>query len=154
MHHEDTITRALQLYARSMMLIDPIRVERWGRLELTLGQLRLMMLLRDRPGAPAGVLASELGVTPPTITGLVDRLVRQGLVRREEDRQDRRLVRNELTEMGLTVVGELERAGKAYLTEVFDHLSGEQLRQLSAGLEAFLEAAQGVSADAVLHASH
>lgn len=142
MSDNDTIERAVRLYVRSLGVVDPIRFQRWGEQDLTLAQLRLLMLLRARPGATAGALAAELRVTPPTITGLVDRLVRQHLVRREEDPLDRRLVRNELTDVGLAVVGEIERAGRAHLAEIFQRMGEDRLQQFVAGLEALIEAAE------------
>lgn len=148
MHDAGALERALRLYAHSVGIIDPIRLEQWGELDLTLAQLRVLMLLRNRPGATAGALAAELRVTPPTVTGLVDRLVRQRLVRREEDPLDRRLVRNELTDIGLTVVSEFERAGRAYLTNIFERLTPEQLQQLICALEALVAAAEDVGAHA------
>ncbi len=141
MDQSESIEQAVRLYVRSLGLVDPIRFQRWGEQDLTLAQLRLLMLLRARPGATAGALAAELRVTPPTITGLVDRLVRQRLVRREEDPLDRRLVRNELTDVGLAVVGEIERAGRAYLAEIFSRMGEERLQQFVSGLEALIEAA-------------
>jgi DNA-binding MarR family transcriptional regulator len=99
-------------------------------------------MLRATPGAPAGVLAENLRVTPPTVTGLVDRLVRSGAVRREEDPKDRRLVRNTLTERGQEVLGEVEREGRTFLGQLFERLSPEQLSRLVESLEALVVAAE------------
>jgi len=87
------------------------------------------------------VLAEQLRVTPPTVTGLVDRLVRMGVVRREEDSRDRRLVRNVLTERGQEVLGEVEREGRAFLTQLFERLSDGQLAHLAESLEVLVAAA-------------
>src|SRR3990170_2819298 len=141
MQDQETLDKAMRLYARALGIVDALRVQMWKQLDITVTQLRVLFILRERPGAPAGFLAERLRVTPPTVTGLVDRLVRMGFVRREEDPGDRRLVRNFLTQRGLRVVGEVEREGRAFLSRVFDGLSPEQMDRLVAALEDLVAAA-------------
>jgi DNA-binding MarR family transcriptional regulator len=136
----------MRLYVRTVGIIDPLRVRTWKELELTVTQLRVLLILRETPGAPAGLLAENLRVTPPTVTGLVDRLVRMGVVRREEDSKDRRLVRNVLTDRGQEVLGEVEREGRAFLTQLFERLSAEQLSNLVESLDALTTAADTLPA--------
>lgn len=145
MHDPETLEKAMGLYLRTAGIIDPFRMRTWKGLELTVTQLRVLFVLRQNPGAPAGVLAERLRVTPPTVTGLVDRLVRSGAVRREEDPKDRRLVRNVLTERGQEVLGEVEREGSTFLTELFERLSAEQFSGLVESLEALVAAADELS---------
>src|SRR5206468_978393 len=97
---------------------------------LTVPQLRLLWTLRDEDGLPVGALAEHLGVNPSTITGHVDRLVRQGLVRREEDTSDRRIVRNYLTELGTVTVTALARIVGAFMFKIFRRLDDEQIQRL------------------------
>jgi DNA-binding MarR family transcriptional regulator len=142
MHNPELLEKAMGLYVRTAGIIDPFRMRTWKGLELTVTQLRVLLMLRATPGAPAGVLAENLRVTPPTVTGLVDRLVRSGAVRREEDPNDRRLVRNALTERGQEVLGEVEREGRTFLGQLFERLSPEQLSRLVESLEALVAAAE------------
>jgi len=142
MQDQETLDKAMRLYARALGIVDALRVQMWKQLDITVTQLRVLFILRERPGAPAGFLADRLRVTPPTVTGLVDRLVRMGFVRREEDPEDRRLVRNYLTDRGLRVVGEVEREGRAFLGTVLNRLTAEQLDRLVAALEDLVAAAE------------
>jgi DNA-binding MarR family transcriptional regulator len=96
--------------------------------------MRLLWTLRDDDGQPVGALAEHLGVNPSTITGHVDRLVRQGLVRREEDADDRRIVRNFLTDAGAETVGVIRRIAGAYIVNILKRLDGDQLERLEASL--------------------
>jgi DNA-binding MarR family transcriptional regulator len=141
MHDPETLEKAMDLYLRAASIIDPIRVRAWKELELTVTQLRVLFLLREAPGMPAGALAENLRVTPPTVTGLVDRLVRMGVVKREEDPKDRRLVRNVLTGQGEEALGEVEREGRAFLTQIFERISAGQLSCLVDSLEGLVAAA-------------
>lgn len=142
MNRADWAERALRLYSRAIGLIDPVRLHAWADLGLTMPTLKVLYRLRDDPGTPAGVLATQLGVTPSTVTGLVDRLVRQDLVRREEDPSDRRLVRNFLTVEGLQTIGDLERRSRALITGILAELDEDELAQLIQALSALLDAAE------------
>lgn len=132
--------RAFYLLARTISHLDPGRLEAWVGLGLTMTQVRVLFILRREPGASAGGLAEALNVTPSTLTRIVDRLVSNGLVRREADEDDRRLVRHRLSEKGARAVEELERGGRARLNEVMDRLSADQLDRLVAALEDFTAA--------------
>ena len=92
-------------------------------------------------GLPVGALAEHLGVNPSTITGHVDRLVRQGLVRREEDSIDRRIVRNYLTAEGAVTVGAVRRIAGMYVINILKRLDDGQLARLEAALADLTHAA-------------
>lgn len=138
------IEEALQLYGRALALSDPSRLEAWVGLGLTLTQIRVLYVLRQDGGSPAGFLAERLRVTPPTLTRIVDRLARLGLVRRREDDEDRRLVRHYLTARGSETLAELERTGRAFLTEILRQLPREKLERLLCALEDLSQAAEAV----------
>jgi DNA-binding MarR family transcriptional regulator len=67
------------------------------RMEATLGitgpQRLVLRIVTDRPGLSAGELARIVHLHPSTITGILERLVRKGLLTRERDRRDNRRVR-------------------------------------------------------------
>lgn len=73
-------------------------------------------------GAPTGETVTGLAETcllqQPTMTKLLDRMVRDGLVRRAQDARDRRVVRVELTQRGESIALELVRAAKQHEVEV------------------------------------
>jgi DNA-binding MarR family transcriptional regulator len=60
--------------------------------DLSLPQLHLIMMLRAQKRASISELASLLGVSSPSVSAMVDRLVERGLLRREPDPADRRRV--------------------------------------------------------------
>jgi len=57
--------------------------------------------------APRGITQSELaqflGVSPAHVTGIIDQMERDHLVRRRRDREDRRVVRVQTTRVGLHI---------------------------------------------------
>jgi DNA-binding MarR family transcriptional regulator len=66
-----------------------------ARLGIGRSDLRAVNLLESGPVAQ-GVIARELGLTPPTVTALIDRLETHGLVRRTPHPTDRRVTLVEL----------------------------------------------------------
>lgn len=144
--------KAFHLFGRMITRLDPGRLEDWVGLGLTMTQLRLLFLLRNEDGIPASTLAERLGVTPSTLTRIVDRVVRQGLVRRQSDHGDRRLVRHHLTASGARTVEELERAGRARMNEVMDRLSDAQMERLVEALEELLAALDAQEAEELARA--
>jgi DNA-binding MarR family transcriptional regulator len=121
-------------YGDAIGIIDSLRIKGWSEDGLTIPQMRLLWALRDEDGLPVGTLAEHLGVNPSTITGHVDRLVRMGMVRREEDPADRRIVRNYLTEQGATTVGTLRRIAGTYIINILKHLTDDELDRLHVAL--------------------
>jgi DNA-binding MarR family transcriptional regulator len=143
----EQLRRVAMLYGDAVGIVDTLRIKGWSEDGLTIPQMRLLWELRDEDGQPVGALADHLGVNPSTITGHVDRLVRQGLVRREEDAADRRIVRNFLTEDGLTTVTALLRIAGVYVINILRRLDDAQLTRLEAALADLNGAAEDARAD-------
>ena len=142
---DDAIKKAAHHLGYATTMFDPLRFRAWAELGLTTAQLRVMFLLRDMPGVTAGELATRLKVTPPTISGIVDRLVRLELVRREFDPADRRLVRNHLTADGSAACSRLERGADLFTHRIMREMAPADLDALTRGLEAFIEASKLVA---------
>lgn len=141
----NTAEEVLKELAAQRAIFDPFRFRAWAELGLTTAQLRLMFLLRENPGVTAGELAARLSVTPPTISGIVDRLVRLGLVRRDDDPNDRRLVRNYLTERGDAACTRLQEGGEQFTRRILVEMSERELDALLMGLRAFSKASDYVA---------
>jgi DNA-binding MarR family transcriptional regulator len=68
--------------------------------DITLGQLRLLFLLRHEGALPMGRIADVFDLTPAASTGFVGRIERHGLVERRHRSDDRRVVECVLTDAG------------------------------------------------------
>lgn len=140
------LEEAFQLLARTIVRSDPSRLETWAGVGLTMTQLRVLFFVRTNEGASAGTLAESLQVTPSTLTRIMDRLVRNHLVDRRVDDDDRRLVRHYLTASAHEMVGEIERTGREQLYSVFREMSPEQLDRLISALHDLAAAADAAEA--------
>ncbi|WP_248958494.1 MarR family winged helix-turn-helix transcriptional regulator [Sphaerisporangium perillae] len=99
-------------------------------LNLTMQQLKVALILAGRGSVPGQELATALGTGLGTVTGIVDRLVAQGLVARREDPSDRRIRRVELTDAGRRMTEELIDAGMTGYRRLLDRLDTGTLRDL------------------------
>lgn len=88
------IIRAVALYSRELQRSR----------NLTTTQLATLRQLARRGPVSAGDLARAISVSQATITGVLDRLERPGLIQRRRDPRDRRRVVVELTAAGGDVV--------------------------------------------------
>ncbi len=136
---------ALVELGASMAIFDPLRIRVWSELGLTTAQLRVLFDIRQTPGVTAGELATKLAVTPPTVSGIVDRLVRFELVERQEDPSDRRLVRNVLTEKGETTCSRFQKGAATFTRRILREMDEVDVQALVRGLAAMRKASEFVA---------
>jgi DNA-binding MarR family transcriptional regulator len=111
---------------------------------LTMRQLKVVMILSTIGSASGQDLAAELGVGLGTVTGIVDRLVAQGLVSRHEDPNDRRVRRVALTPAGTALIEQINFAGLEHMRKVMSHLDTETLRALDRVSRALRDVAERI----------
>jgi|SRR5579859_7506255 len=96
----------LRAYLDAVALTEALQARVWEEAELTLTQVRVLRKLGREP-MPLGQLGASMQLAPPSVTRLVDRLERRGLIERIRDDDDRRRVVARLTEEGRRVSGDL-----------------------------------------------
>ena len=82
-------------------------------------------------------LGERLLIRPPSVTGVIDRLVRARLVARTSSTGDHRVKLLELTPAGRELVETMHNAHDDKVTSLLGVLSGEEQKQLHALLEKF-----------------
>ncbi len=102
--------------------------------ELTLPQYRVLVFLAGR-GRPATHVAALLGVTPSTVTSVVDGLVTRELVERSSDPADRRRVVLSLTSTGHDAVQLGDQVVGAALDRLLTRLDPADAETALVGLE-------------------
>lgn len=93
---------------------------------LTLGYIK-----RNEKARPSDI-SKELGLTPPTVTHLVEKLVQKKLVERVLDDSDRRIIYLVITEKGKEVLKRANVEGQKLRRELFLKLNEEEREQLLA----------------------
>jgi DNA-binding MarR family transcriptional regulator len=108
---------------------------------LTMSQLKVMIILGRLGGTSGQDLARRTGVSLATLTGIVDRLVAQALVTRREDPRDRRVRRLELTPTGNDLVDRVITAGEEHHQRLLQRLDPAALEVVARAFDLILDAA-------------
>lgn len=113
---------------------------RFGRLfreyALTTSQYNVLRILRgEGKPMPCLEIAERMVQVVPAMTGLLDRLEAQELIRRERCTQDRRVVYVELTDKGLELLNRMDQPVRDLHKSLMGHLSAAELKELSRLLE-------------------
>jgi DNA-binding MarR family transcriptional regulator len=103
--HDDGQIGVVAALVLSSFLVDAVYAESGREHGLTPQQGQLLCVLMAQPYG-MGELGAMLGLAKSSLTGLVDRTERNGLVRREPDPQDARAVRVALTPQGSRLAAE------------------------------------------------
>jgi DNA-binding MarR family transcriptional regulator len=103
--------------------------------QLSVPQYRCLNFIDHRPGASISEVAGFLGVTLPTASALVDRLVRAGALAPRIAAEDRRRSQLHLTEAGAAQLAQIRLGARAELALLLAERSAEELSVLHAGLE-------------------
>lgn len=105
--------------------------------EVTLPQYNVLRILRG--AEPAGLICREISermiARDPDVTKLLDRLEDRGLVKRERQEKDRRVIVTRVTTAGLKLVNELDRPSLKLTEELLKHLGERKLKTLIQLLE-------------------
>jgi DNA-binding MarR family transcriptional regulator len=122
--------------------IVPIVPQDWLLTDLTMPQLKVMLILWREGPSRMSELASGLGVTLATATGVVDRLVEKDYIVREGLPGDRRVVICRLSNGGLEFMKALWMSGRIQIGRILGVMTPEQLKIVAQGTEVFIQAAR------------
>jgi len=107
----------------------------YGKYGLTSEKFGLLAAIKSRGPLRPSDLASLLERSPNSMSMLVDRMVKAGLVRRTRDRKDRRVVSVSLTEKGKAAVEPAIPAGWEFIHAILSTLEDNEQRDLANLLE-------------------
>lgn len=123
-----TVVEKMHSTVRGMLLANQFPIA-----NATVGgqQVRILFYLaRNHGGVSVKELAEKLNVTSGAVTQFIDALVEKNLVKREEDLNDRRLLRMRLTKQAKREFPDFIRAYFATVSRAFNSLSDKELATL------------------------
>ena len=132
-----------RVHDRAVGLVGPMPLPP----DLTMQQVRVLDHIAKDPGIAGHELGERLGVSAPTASGLIDRLVEKGLIVRVDDPDDRRVRRLQPTDLGLDVIRQMDSMFGRALGVVIKLLSLEDLDLLLKGSQAMLDALERAHAE-------
>lgn len=133
-----------QLHAAAMRLVPTLSVPG----DLTLRQLQVLAMLRRTPDATGQALAETMGVSTPTVSGLVDRVASKGWVDRRPDPEDRRRVLLRLTVEGEALLTGMESPAAGTRERLLARLDEDELADLARLLDRMREEMEALAAEA------
>lgn len=93
------------------------------KLKITMPQMAILNLLQIQKESRMTDLARNVGVTTAAMTGVVDKLVRDGYVLRASDPKDRRIVRVRPTARGQRLVEKINDKRRQMIMHMFGKIS-------------------------------
>lgn len=135
---------ALIAYLDAIALAEPVQAQLWQRARLTLTQASVLRNLRSGPQT-GGRLGELVGLSAASISRLVDRLERRGLVGRRRDTHDRRIVEVHLEPAGERLLGEVRVFKGSDLHHAVEAMSAEERRRLTTSLTRLVELTRDIA---------
>jgi len=108
-------------------------------LDLTASEINALANLADGRSRTVSQLGADVGSRPSTLTSVLDRLERRGLITRGAYANDRRAVLVKLTPDGRGTAATVRAAITSLERRALDRLPDDQLAGLRAGLQALTE---------------
>lgn len=139
---EKLIESTLALADRGFRELFAFMPKEWLSMDLTAGQLRALLLLYTNGPTRMSDISSALGVSMATATGVIDRIVERGIVVRESDPNDRRIVRCRVSREGEKLVSGLWLSWSERAKAMLKALDRPRLLAVKGFLEAMLEAGE------------
>jgi DNA-binding MarR family transcriptional regulator len=109
---------------------------------VTMAQLKVLMLLGAQPETGMSELATLLHLSLSTVSGLVDKLVENGLAARRTDEVDRRQVLISLTAQGGIFLDRFQELGKDTLRALLEQLSADEVDAVAKAMNMLIGAAE------------
>lgn len=129
----DTETVAAELMSELGPIIASERAafaQRCHDRSISMTNLHLMTLLESHGSLPMSRVAELLGCGTPTATGIVSRMEERGLVERQHDSEDRRVVTLSLAPKGAAEIREVQMSRRQRIASALAHLTDAEREQL------------------------
>ncbi|WP_395244146.1 MarR family winged helix-turn-helix transcriptional regulator [Agromyces sp. MMS24-K17] len=132
-----TDARLVDALGQATLTISAVLTSVAAEHDLSLTQLRVFGILRDRTLRMAD-LADYLGLERSTLSGLIDRAEKRGIVHRTRSREDGRAIEVTLSDAGRALAREAETAFADALDPLVARLSPADRGELATLLERML----------------
>jgi MarR family transcriptional regulator, organic hydroperoxide resistance regulator len=142
MEKTELVNEVLRLHQKADIILRRFSPQPWMELNLTVVQLKSLFFIAAKGKTNFKKLAEALAVTPPNVTGIIDRLVEQGLVSRTENQDDRRIMLLQVTAKGQDLLNHLRESRTNQMTQILARLNNEELISLAQGLNALIKSSE------------
>ena len=110
-------------------LMKGAKIGAFSKNNISTAQMIMLITIHDYGRCKIKTLARERSISPPTATGLIDRLVKADYVKRDSDPQDRRVVMVSLTKKGKNTVDNFLHTVQNRWKKILIHLTVKEQQQ-------------------------
>jgi DNA-binding MarR family transcriptional regulator len=115
--------------------IEQNRLDCWIDLNLTMSQFKSLLIIEFQQNVCIRDLSKFLKMAQPNVTNMIELLVKEGLVSREENPEDRRMLILKTTPNGKKLIADLRDSISSEFSGYLERLSVEQLQALKNGID-------------------
>jgi DNA-binding MarR family transcriptional regulator len=116
---------------------------------LSMPQFSVLMQLHHRGNCGIGDISERFDITSAAASQMVEKLVQNGLIHREEDPQDRRAKRLNLTDKGRHLIQKATEERYRWVDQLAEQLTVEEREKVSDALNIMTEAARKMEAEPI-----
>jgi DNA-binding MarR family transcriptional regulator len=115
--------------------------------EMPISQLKCFHVIGEQEGMKMLEISQKMEVKLPALSQIVDRLVKRGMVERQPDPLDRRVVRLILSPQGRAIMADANARRQARMQATGNNLEAEALEKVTEGLLLLADAAEKVETE-------
>jgi len=101
----------------------------------TFPQLSVVSILTKYGKQKVSEISEKIGLSDSTVSGILDRLEHKGVIERERNREDRRVVKIKLSEGSHAACCEFHRKREEYFAKLLQKLSDEEIGDIVKGFQ-------------------
>lgn len=148
----DTVAEIIDNLRRVFQVVNEQSKKAEKETGLTGPQLWAIKTIAQEAPIMVSEIARRMYLHPATVVGILNRLERRGFVLRVRSKEDRRVVRVELTALGEDLVKAAPAVAQGLLVAGLEKLKTNNLKTLAASLDQLVEilGAQGIPAQLIL----
>lgn len=136
---EELISDIEYLLREMSLLIKRKGREILNHFPITPPQFTALLWLDEEGDMTIGELSQKMYLACSTMTDLIDRMEKNGLVVRVRDERDRRVVRVRMLERGKAIIEDVMKARREYLAEILSRFSPEDVESIRKRLSMLYE---------------
>jgi len=133
MDAEELFLRFIRVYHEVLREADESAVKESGLPDVTINQFFYLQKIEEQGTTTLTALSTALGVTKPTATAVVTKLVRDGFVIRERSSEDQRIFHLTLSPTGKGIIRLKQQTYRNFMKLVSSRVSAEELSIITEG---------------------
>jgi DNA-binding MarR family transcriptional regulator len=131
MDERTIVLDTVEMISQLMGELESKAFEQEGFTEITMHQMLYLETIARKGELTFGDLAEQLQVTPPSVSGIIKKLIRLGYVQKQQSQEDGRVYFLSLTGKGRRFQDLHDQVHQILARRIIKNLSGEEIEELA-----------------------